>query len=464
MTAVAAGVAAGHPATAAAGLRVLEAGGSAADAAVAATFACCVAETVMTGLGGGGHAVYWDASEREAYLIDCFVTVPGIGGRAPAGERFSIEVAFGTQVIAYDIGMATVAVPGIAQGCGELHDRWGRLEWASLVEPARELALRGVAMPPKHALTMRMILEGLRRDRGSEIYTPGGVPLQSGDLLRQPGLATAFDLLAAEGAQTFVKGTIAERILALSDERGGLLTREDLASYEAIVTPAPTGAQFGPYRVAARDDLVGYLRSLARLPADDAATPRRWAPAFADAFAFPDRHGDTTNLAVVDADGNACVFTSSLGLGAGHYVPGLDLHLNSMLGESELLVESATPGSRMRSMMVPSLALDDRGTLAAAAGAAGGSRIRTALAQVLAATLLEGEEPAVATRRPRLHPVGDVAHVEPGYPEDGITGLREAGYRVQRWDDPHHYFGGASLLTRLGGGADPRRDGAVAML
>lgn len=464
MTAVAAGVAAGHPATAAAGLQVLQTGGSAADAAVAATFACCVAETVMTGLGGGGHAVYWDAREREAYLIDCFVAVPGIGGRAVAGERFSIDVAFGTQVIAYDIGMATVAVPGIAQGCGEIHDRWGRLEWASLLQPARTLALEGVAMPPKHALTMRMVLEGLRRDRGSEIYTPGGTPLHSGDLLRQPGLADAFDLLAAEGAQSFVKGTIAERILALSDERGGLLTRRDLESYEVIVTPAPAGARLGPYRVTARDDLAGYVASLARLPAGEAGTPRRWAPAFADVFAAQDRHGDTTNLAVVDPDGNACVFTSSLGLGAGHYVPRLDLHLNSMLGESELLTGASAPGSRMRSMMVPSLAFDDRGSLAAAAGAAGGSRIRTALAQVLAATLLEGDEPAAATRRPRLHPVDDVAHVEHGYPEEGIAGLRDAGYTIQQWDDLHHYFGGVSLLTSRGGGADPRRDGAAVVV
>ncbi len=461
MTAVVAGVAAGHPATAAAGLEILLAGGTAADAAVASTFACCVAETVMTGLGGGGYAVYWDAQLREAYLIDFFVTVPGIGGHDRSGERFTIDVAFGPQVIPYEIGMATAAVPGIAQGCGEIHARWGRLQWSTLVQPARALALAGVPMPRRHALTMRMILEGLRRDRGSEIYTPDGVPLDTGDLLRQPGLAAAFDMLATEGAQTFVKGTIAERILALSDERGGLLTRQDLESYEVEVRPAPVGARLGRYHVTARDDLAGYLASLARVPAAYAGTPRRWAPGFADAFAAPDRYGDTTNLAVVDPEGNACVVTSSLGLGAGHYVPGLDLHLNSMLGETELLTAASVPGSRMRSMMVPSLAIDDRGDLVAAAGAAGGSRIRTALAQVLAATLLEGEEPAAATRRPRLHPVGDVAHVEPGYPGDGIAGLREAGYRVKQWDELHHYFGGASLLTTRGGGADPRRDGAV---
>ena len=464
MTAPVAGIAAGHPATAAAGLQVLCAGGSAADAAVAATFASCVAETVMTGLGGGGYAIHWDAERREAHLVDFFVAVPGIGGRRTDGERFPIDVAFGSEVIPYDIGMATVAVPGVPHGCGALYQRWGRLEWRTLLAPARALALEGVAMPPRHALTMRMILGSLRRDRGRHIYTPDDRPLGTGDLLRQPGLANAFDLLASEGTQTFAKGTIAERILTMSEERGGLLTRQDLASYEVDVHPAPTGVRLGPYRVTARDDLAGFLRGVGRLPAEAAGTPRRWAPAFAEAFAARDRHGDTTNLVAVDPEGNACVVTSSLGLGAGHFVPDLDLHLNSMLGETELLRDVSRPGARMRSMMVPSLAFDDRGDLAAAAGAAGGSRIRTALTQVLASSLLEGIEPAAAAHRPRLHPAAGVAHVEPGYPEDGLAALDAHGWRVQRWDEMHHFFGGASLLTRAGGGADPRRDGAVALV
>lgn len=464
MTAPTPGVAAGHPATAEAGLAILREGGSAADAAIAATFASCVAETVMTGLGGGGFAAHWDAVTRQAHLIDFFVAVPGIGGHGGDGERHAVDITFGRQVIAYDIGMGTVAVPGVAQGCGELHDRWGRMDWASLLVPARRLAVEGVAMPPKHALTMRMVLDSLRLDSGASIYTPGGRPLNAGDLLRQPGLAEAFDLLATEGPQTFRKGTIADAIVAMSSDRGGLLTRRDLVEYEVVVQPAPAGAALGPFHVTARSDLAGFIAALGRLPAAAAGHPRRWAPAFARAFAVDDRHGDTTNLAVVDPQGNACVVTTSLGLGSGHYVPGLDLHLNSMLGETELLSRATRPGERMHSMMVPSLAFDDRGALVAAAGAAGGSRIRTALAQVLAGVLLEGVEPARATHRPRLHPVGDVAHVEPGYPEEGIAGLAEAGFTVQRWDERHHYFGGASLLAEGGGGADPRRDGAALTL
>ena len=73
-----AGVAAGHPATAAAGLEVLAAGGTAADAAVAASLASCVAETVMTGFLGGGHALYWDAARGRAQNLDCFCAVAGL--------------------------------------------------------------------------------------------------------------------------------------------------------------------------------------------------------------------------------------------------------------------------------------------------------------------------------------------------------------------------------------------------
>jgi gamma-glutamyltranspeptidase/glutathione hydrolase len=230
------------------------------------------------------------------------------------------------------------------------------------------------------------------------------------------------------------------------------------------VIPAERGVSFGPYRVTARRDLVGFLDALARLPHALVSAPRRWAPAFADVFGGRDRLGDTTNLVTADPQGNACVVTSSLGLGSGHYVPGLDLHLNSMLGETELLTTRSRPGSRMQSMMVPSLAIDDRGSVAAAAGAAGGSRIRTALASVLTSTLLEDIEPEVAARRARLHPVGRVAHVEPGYSEDGIAGLASSGYEVRQWEQLHHFFGGVSLLTGAGAGADPRRDGAGLLL
>ena len=107
-----AGVAAGHPATCEAGIEILEDGGSAADTAVAACLASCVAETVMTGLLGGGHAIYWDAGSAHARNLDCFVAVPtGVG--APMVQ---LEVPFGEELVHYAVGAASCGVPGVAAG------------------------------------------------------------------------------------------------------------------------------------------------------------------------------------------------------------------------------------------------------------------------------------------------------------------------------------------------------------
>src|SRR5215212_3879895 len=125
-------VAAGHPATAEAGAAILEAGGTAADAAVAAVAASCVAETLMTGLLGGGHAIYWDAGSRTAVNLDCFCTVPSGEGV----ELVRLQVPFGEELVHYAIGPASFAVPGVPAGVGALHERFGRLPWRDLCEPA----------------------------------------------------------------------------------------------------------------------------------------------------------------------------------------------------------------------------------------------------------------------------------------------------------------------------------------
>src|SRR5439155_19316707 len=171
--------------------------------------------------------------------------------------------------------------------------------------------------------------------------------------------------------------------------------------------------------------------------------------------------GDTTNLVTADGQGSVCVLTTSLGLGSGDFLPGLDLHLNSMLGEVDLLRGSLEPGERMESMMAPTLVHDADGP-ALAAGAAGGTRLRTALLTVLAAVLDEGLAPAEAVARPRFHPVGRLANAEPGLGAEALEALRSRGLEVRAWDRRHHYFGGVSLITRSGGAGDPRRDGAAA--
>ena len=110
------GVAAGHPATAEAGLRILEEGGTAADAAVAASLASCVAETVMTGLAGGGHAIWYDAASGEARLLDFFVTVPRRHPDRAVAPLEDIGIPFGNEIVHYQVGIASCAVPGVPAG------------------------------------------------------------------------------------------------------------------------------------------------------------------------------------------------------------------------------------------------------------------------------------------------------------------------------------------------------------
>src|SRR5207237_3929176 len=101
------GLAAGHPATVEAGIEILEDGGSAADAAVAASLASCVAETVMTGLLGGGHALWLDGRTGRAANLDCFVAVPGLGAPPLEPELLHLQVPFGTELVHYAVGPAS---------------------------------------------------------------------------------------------------------------------------------------------------------------------------------------------------------------------------------------------------------------------------------------------------------------------------------------------------------------------
>ena len=119
------------------------------------------------------------------------------------------------------------------------------------------------------------------------------------------------------------------------------------------------------------------------------------------------------------------MLTSSLGLGTGDFLPGLDVQLNSMLGEVDLVRAPLRPGERMASMMAPTLAFD-RG-LELAIGSAGGTRLRTALVGVAAGILDEGLDPVAAVERPRFHRAGDVVNAEPGVDERALDELTQAG-------------------------------------
>jgi gamma-glutamyltranspeptidase/glutathione hydrolase len=451
---VRAAVAAGHHATVEAGVELLEEGGSAADAAVGACLASCVAETVMTGLLGGGHAIHWDG--REARNLDCFVAVPSGAG----AELVELHVPFGQELVHYAIGPGSCAVPGLPAGLDALWRAHGRLPWRRLVEPALRLARSGVAMPPAQAACLAMLAPVFTlREEGARIYAPGGRLLETGDTLAQPGLVAALELLADEGAAAVYGGSIAAALLAVE---GCAVTADDLADYEPRWS-APVELAYAGTRFLTRGGLSGVPDALARMPPLAGLSAAERTLALLAALEQPTPDGHTTNVAVVDRDGSACVLTTSLGLGTGDFLPGLYLHLNSMLGETDLLRGPVEPRGRMESMMAPSLAFDGDG-LALAIGAAGGTRLRTALVGVAAAILDEGLSPVAAVERPRCHPAGRLVNAEPGVDEDALARLEAAGRLVRRWAAPHHYFGGVSAVGRAGVAGDPRRSGHAALL
>jgi len=450
---VRAGVAAGHPATAEVGAEILADGGTAADAVVAMALASCVAETVMSGLLAGCHAIAFDGSRVMA--VDGFAAIP-----SGSGEMTDLEIPFGDEPVVYSIGPASCAVPGMPAALGELSERLGRLPWKRLCEPALALAGTGVPLPEMHARSLEMLGGLYSLERGADLFTRDGETLGKGDLLDQPGLVQALEALAEEGAGSVYRGSLAEALVAVD---GIVLDASDLASYRPLWRE-PVLAPFAGRRIATRGGLSGVPELLPRMPTLRELTGAERVLALVEAFEPRAPAGEhTTNMAAVDGHGRACVLTHSLGVGAGTWLPGFDVQLNNLLGESDIAHGSPQPGDHLESRMAPTLAFDDNG-LELAIGAAGATRLRTALATVLAAILDEDLDAESAVGLPRVHPTSELVDAEPGVDESALTLLEESGRTVRRWERLHHYFGGVSCVGRAGAAGDPRRSGAAVVL
>jgi gamma-glutamyltranspeptidase/glutathione hydrolase len=449
-------VAAGNTVTADVGAQILRQGGTAADAAVAMVLTSCVAETLFTGLGGGGFATYFDAATGTTTCLDFFVAVPGLAGQRRVTPH-QIAIDFGGQHVPYAVGAATVAVPGVPAGVEAMHRRWGRLEWHDVVRPALEHARHGVSFAPVHSKVLATVAPAMLIGEGLRVYgSPGGGLLPGGGRLFHRGLDNALQLLAEQGAAAFYRGEIADAMVAAVGDQGDLGSA-DLLAY-AVVETTPRSTTLGGCQVLARgDDLDDLLGTIAALTLSD--DPADLAEALTKALRAAPRRGDTTSLAAADAEGNACAVTTSLGLSSGIWLTDLGIHLNSMLGEGELVRGTEVPGRRMGSMMSPLVALED-GRPVLVAGAAGGSRIRSALLQVLVNVLHRGMPAQDAISAPRLNPVPGRVHVEPGFPPEVHQRLG-MGDEVVEWPARDSYFGGVAAIGLLGAGADPRRGGEV---
>jgi len=378
---------------------ILEAGGNAVDAAVACALVQGVVDPLMCGIAGFGSLALYRPREGTRYL-DFHAPAPLAAREDMWADRLEGETRDGFGFLlrdrVNDLGYQAICVPMALAAYEEAHRRWGRLPWSDVVAPAVAWAREGYVVRPA---MMTFFLEGAAMGRaatldrlacsatGRTLYlTPDGRPKPVGASIVNPDLAATLDAIAREGAATFYRGAIAERILADMATSGGLLTGADLAaaapvdaeplvgSYRGlrIVTNRPPGGGVmllmmlnilenfdlratghntaQTIRVVAeamkratidKDRHVGdpefvdvpldWLLDKARA-ADAAAAIRRGERAEVPRIreAPPPRH--TTHISLIDADGTAVAMTHSLGMPSGVITDGLGFMYNGCMG------------------------------------------------------------------------------------------------------------------------------------
>jgi len=219
-------VAAEQPLAAQAGATMLAEGGSAADAAIAASAVMGVMQPMMNGMGGDLFAIEWNARTGR---------VSGLNASGWAPERLTASYLHskGLRRIP-DTGILSVTVPGCVMGWWELHQRFGKLPWKDLFKPAIEYASHGFPVPQWDSMYWPAYADALRADAESaRVYLPGGHAPELGQIFQNPEYARALELVATEGGRTFYDGSIAQAIVKTSDELGGAIQPGDLSDYKA---------------------------------------------------------------------------------------------------------------------------------------------------------------------------------------------------------------------------------------
>src|ERR1700733_5162137 len=209
-----------------AGARILEQGGSAIDAGIAANAVLGVAEPMMNGIGGDLFAIYWDAKTGKLYGLNA-------SGWAPQGLTIDHLEAKGIHKMPQS-GIDSVTVPGAVDGWTKLHDKFGKLAWSELFQPAIFYARHGYAVPEAISAYWEEAAPDLAPYAESRrVYLPDGKAPATGQPFRNPDLAQALTIIAEQGEAGFYKGDIAKAILKTSSELGGTMTTDDLSQYSA---------------------------------------------------------------------------------------------------------------------------------------------------------------------------------------------------------------------------------------
>jgi gamma-glutamyltranspeptidase/glutathione hydrolase len=485
-----------------AGAQVLARGGSAVDAAIAANAVLGVVEPMSNGIGGDLFALHWDAKTGA-------VTGLNASGWAPKGLTIEFLKSKGiTSMPQQD--MLSVTVPGCVDGWEKLHQRFGRLPWAELFQPAVYYASNGF---PVTELIQRAWQQSLAKlSLGSfarPVFLPDGAAPALGQVFRNPALASALELIAKGGAAAFYKGDIAQRIVTLSEWTGGAMTAADLAEYQAEwVTPISTEYRgWKIYQVPPNSQGVAALemlnimetfplpklnpagtealhlkiesqklayQDLARYVADPRFSKIPLAGMLSKKYAAeraalvdarrancgtapgnpPPGAGDTVYLTVVDRDGNMVSLIQSiyLAFGSGVVVPPYGFHLHNRGALFTLDPEHPNAlGPRKRPFHTIIPGFMERGDLRISFGIMGGLNQAQAHAQFVSNVVDHAMNIQAALEAPRFTKLnfgGCEVSIENRVPQETIQALRKMGHQPDVLGAYDDTVGGGQAVMR----------------
>jgi gamma-glutamyltranspeptidase/glutathione hydrolase len=511
-------VATSQPLAAQAGLRVLQAGGNAADAAVAAAAVITMTEPCSNGLGADNFAIVWDPSTRTLQGLNSSGTAPAAWTLDFFRRKYGDDLARTRPVRGWD----TVTVPGAVAGWALLHGRLGRLPLADVLAPAIDYARRGFAVSRVVQDKWTRAVPLLKDGPGfAEHFLPNGRAPAVGEHFVLPGAARTLEIVAREGAAGFYLGEVAAAVERYAQATGGALTARDFADYWSFVQEAgwvgTISTRFAGHELheippngqgIAALSCLGLLRhtALEQYAVDSAdwqhVAIEAMKLAFADTYAYvadpramtvtpsemmddgylaerakridmrraqapaagtPPR-GGTIYLSAADERGTmvSLIQSNYMGFGSGVVVPGYGLSLQnrghgfSMDAASPNVV---APGKRPFHTIIPAFLTRD-GAPVMSFGVMGGNMQPQGHVQTLARMLLAQQQPQAACDAPRWKVMeGLDLEVEAGMPPAVVDELRRRGHRVTSANDSYMDFGSGQFIWRLG---DPAVAGYVA--
>lgn len=498
-------IAAGNQKTAAAGIEMLQLGGNAFDAAVAAVLASFVTESTLTSAAGGGFLLAHTQANKNI-LFDFFSQTPRAKKLQSKLDFYPVDINFGDAIQEFHIGLGAIAVPGNIGGIFHVHQRLGRLPFKVVAEPAIHYGNNGVKVEDfQHysASILKPII--FAAPEMKSVYAPRGEILKTGETFFMKDFANTLAYLVEAGVQEFYQGEIAHQLVKDCQEFGGYLSLEDLKSYQVIerepliinyrnnlllTNPSPSsGGTLIAFalELLAKIDLTNIefgtpnhlqiLVEVMRLT----NTARKERENVEQSF-LNDEHinqyqqqlvksvnkwGSTTHISVIDAEGNAASTTTSHGEGCGYVIPGTGIMMNNMLGEEDLNpygFHQWQENVRISSMMSPTIVLKNNQP-EIALGSGGSNRIRTAILQVIS-NIIDFKMPVeLAVNSSRIHWENNVLNIEPGL-NPKVANLESD--RVILWNQQNMFFGGVHTAMELRGiitgAGDRRRNGAIASL